>query len=138
MTKYERAIYQLVNQSHSHSTAEEIHAALRERYPTVALATVYNNLNKLWQAGLIRRLSLEGEPDRYDWTERHDHLVCRRCGRLSDVRFDDLTAPLRQQLGEEFLFYDLKVFYLCPDCRKEALEDSGEKQENSSGGKPER
>ena len=41
------------------------------------------------------------------------------CGRLADVSFDDLTASLRAQLGEDFSYYDLKVYYLCPQCRAE-------------------
>ena len=84
----------------------------------MVLATVYNNVNKLWETGLIRKVSVEGMPDRYDTVQKHDHLVCKRCGKISDVSFEDLTAPLRRQLGEDFLFYDLKVFYLCRECRE--------------------
>ena len=35
------------------------------------------------------------------------------------MSFDDLTASLRAQLGEDFSYYDLKVYYLCPQCRAE-------------------
>ena len=79
---------------------------------------MYNNLNKLCDVNLIHRISLEGQPERYDRISRHDHLVCQRCGRLSDVTFEDLTASLKGQLGEDFIYYDLKVFYVCPECRK--------------------
>ena len=119
MTKYEKAIYDIVVTSHEHLTVNQVYERLRERYPRVAPATVYNNLNKLWEAGLVRKVSVEGMPDRYDWMQKHDHLVCRRCGKIMDISFDDLTAPLRSQLGEDFLFYDLKVYYLCPACRAE-------------------
>lgn len=34
-----------------------------QTYPTVVLATVYNNLNRLWQDDLIRKVSVEGMPD---------------------------------------------------------------------------
>ena len=118
MTKYEKAIYEIIATSHAHLSAPQIFEKLQNRYPNVVLATVYNNLNKLWTAGLIRKVSMEGMPDRYDTVQKHDHLVCRRCGKISDICFADLTAPLRSQLGEDFLFYDLKVFYLCPECRK--------------------
>lgn len=117
MTKYENAVYEIVTASREHMTAEQIFEALRQTYPTVALATVYNNLNKLWNAGLIRRVSLEGMPDRYDRTEKHDHLVCRRCGRLLDVSLDDLTEQLQRQVGVSLLSYDLKLMYICDDCR---------------------
>lgn len=119
MTKYEKSIHDLISGSSSHLTAEQVYQALKAEYPQVVLATVYNNLNKLCDAGLIRRVSVEGSPDRYDRIVKHDHIVCRRCGKLIDVHFEDLTASLKEQLGEDFFFYDLKVFSLCPDCRKE-------------------
>lgn len=119
MTKYEREIYHIITGSVNHLTVEQIYAEIRSRYPKIVLATVYNNVNRLWKAGLIRKVTVENMPDRYDRIVKHDHLVCQRCGRLADVSFEDLTASLRRQLGEDFFSYDLKVFYLCPDCRKQ-------------------
>ena len=99
-------------------TAEQIFMELRRTYPTVVLATVYNNLNRLWQDDLIRKVSVEGTPDRYDRIQRHDHLVCKECGKLLDVDLGDLTAQLEQKAGAAILSYDLKLVYLCDECRK--------------------
>ena len=92
MSKYKRMIYEMINQSSNHMSAEEIYRELKKICPKVVLATVYNNLNKLWAEGRIRKISVEGMADRYDKTLRHDHLVCRRCGSLADITFDDLTS----------------------------------------------
>lgn len=118
MTKYEKQIYNIVNASYEHLTAEQIYAELQKIYPSVSRATIYNNLNKLCDLGLIRRVSLEDSPDRFDRIEKHDHIVCQKCGRIADISFEDLTQTLKNQFGEDFLYYDLKVFYLCPECRK--------------------
>lgn len=118
MTKYEEEIYRMITSSTEHLTVEQIFTGLKKKYPKVVMATVYNNVNKLWKARLIRKISVENMPDRYDRTIQHDHLVCQRCGRLRDIVFEDLTESLRRQMGGEFLSYDLKVFYICPDCRK--------------------
>ena len=120
MTKYEKQIYDIVNASRSHMTADQIYGELQKVYPDVSRATVYNNLNKLCDLRLIRRVSLEDSSDRYDRIEKHDHLVCQKCGKISDICFSDLTQSLREQLGEEFLYYDLKLYYLCPQCRKKS------------------
>ncbi len=117
MTKYEKQIYEIVNKLAGHLTADQIFTELKKIYPSVSLATIYNNLNKLCEAGLIRKVSIEGSPDRYDRIEKHDHLVCTKCGRLTDICFEDLTASLKEQLGSSFFAYDLKVFYICPKCR---------------------
>lgn len=118
MTTYEREIYRIITDSSNHLTVEQIYTEIKKKYPKIVLATVYNNVNKLWKTGLIHKVSVENMPDRYDRIVKHDHLVCQRCGALSDISFEDLTDSLRRQLGEDFLSYDLKVFYLCPECRK--------------------
>lgn len=117
MTKYESEIFAIVNTSREHLTAEQIFWRLRQKHPKVVLATVYNNLNKLQKEELIRRVSTEGMPDRYDRVEKHNHLVCRCCGKLTDISLKGLSAPLQEQLGDDFLYYDLKVYYICPECR---------------------
>lgn len=83
----------------------------------MALATVYNNLNRLWEDGRIRKVSIEGMPDRYDRIQRHDHLVCQGCGKLVDIDLGDLTQRLQTQVDVPILAYDLKLMYLCPECR---------------------
>lgn len=118
MTKYAKQILELVNRSERHMTAEQLFLELKKTEPKVAQATVYNNLNALCQEGRIRKLSIEGSPDRYDKIRKHDHLVCKKCGALSDVIFKDLTEDLEKQLGEGILSYDLKALYFCSKCRE--------------------
>ena len=101
-------------------TAEEIFLALRQIYPTVVLATVYNNLNRLLQEDLIRKISVEGMPDRYDRIQRHDHLVCRKCGKLMDIDLGDLTEQFEKTAGIPILSYDLKLHVLCEACREKS------------------
>ena len=117
MTKYMKKILEIVQTSYAHLTAEQVFQELRRTYPTVAMATVYNNLNRLWEAGKIRKVSVEGLPDRYDRTARHDHLLCQRCGKLVDVDLEDLTDRLERQTGVSLLGYDLKLAYLCEGCK---------------------
>lgn len=122
VTEYGKKILEIVENSRSHMTAEQIFEQLRQSCPQVVLATVYNNLNRLWKEGRIRKVSVEGSPDRYDRILRHDHLVCKRCGRLVDVDLGDLTAQLERQVGFSILAYDLKLLYLCEECRKDQQE----------------
>lgn len=119
MTKYAKRILEIISSSRSHMTAEQVFEALRQSCPKVALATVYNNLNRLWEEDLIRKISVEGMPDRYDRIQRHDHLVCKCCGRLADVDLGDLTQQLESKIGMPILSYDLKLLYLCDSCREQ-------------------
>lgn len=122
MTRYRKSILEMINTSADHLTAEQIFFALKERFPSVVMATVYNNLNYLYEQGYIRRISLEGQPERYDKNTRHDHLICRRCGKLADITLSDLTADLERQIGFPIDGYDLKIQYICPACREKLSE----------------
>lgn len=117
ITKYKRAVYEMVSVSREHHSAGEMYKRLKGVMPRIIQAMVYNNLNKLMEAGLIRKISIEGMPDRYDAAYKHDHLACTQCGKLTDVLFDDISSSLKNQIGQDFLFYNLEVYYVCPDCR---------------------
>ena len=120
MTRYAQQILDIINESTDHLTAEMIYLRLKASNSKVVLATVYNNLNLLCEQDLIRKVSVEGYPDRYDKIIKHDHLVCKKCGALSDICLSDLTAQLQAQIPEEIISYDLKINYICPSCRSKA------------------
>ena len=120
VTKNAQLILDIIARSSGHLTAEQIHMALRESGHRMALATVYNNLTQLHGEGRVRKVCVEGYPDRYDKMTKHDHLVCRVCGKLADICFKDLTELLQSQTDEELLSYDLQVSYICPACRRAA------------------
>lgn len=109
MTKNAKQILKIIDISGEHLSAEQIFLCLKESNQDVVLATVYNNLASLYKQGLIRKISVEGHPNRYDNIRRHDHLVCRNCGKLSDILLEDLTEKLQKQVGIPMLSYDLKL-----------------------------
>ncbi len=118
MTKYAEQILDLVLRSAEHPTAEQIFWQMKQENSKIAQATVYNNLNALVADGKLTRLPQPGSPDRYDNTTRHDHLICTRCGALTDFRFTDLTRDIESALGARIRSYDLRIHYVCPACRK--------------------
>ena len=70
-----------------HADAESIAQAVRDRLGTVSRQAVYDILNALTDAEILRRVSVGGRSMRYE-LHRHDnhhHLVCTECGRLEDV-----------------------------------------------------
>ncbi len=118
MKKNAEIILDAINKSNDHMTADELYMNLVKSGNRVSMATVYNNLNKLCADGMVRRLTIEGHSDRFDKTKKHDHLVCKKCGKIADFCFSDLTKLLEKELGDEILSYDLKADYICKDCKK--------------------
>lgn len=118
MSKYGEQILQIILNSREHPTAEHIFMEMKNNNSKVVQATVYNNLKTLLQEGKIIRITEPGCPDRYDNTTRHDHIICSRCGKLADIRLEDMTESIEKQLGYKIESYELKVRYICRDCKK--------------------
>ena len=92
---------------------------MKKEHPSIALGTVYKHLNALAEEGMLHRITEPGSPDRYDRTERHDHLICSRCGKIADVCLPDMQERIQKALGQEILSYDLRIRYICPACREQ-------------------
>ena len=121
MTKQRALILSILDQSDRHLTADEIFFLAKLQMPSIAMATIYNNLNALDEAGVIRRLHIDGVADCFDKIiEKHDHLLCDSCGKISDFRIPTLTEDLRAALHTDIESYELTVQYVCPECRKGA------------------
>lgn len=120
MTKNGKMIMDIIYGSDDHLTAEQIFLKAKEQSPKIVLATVYNNLNSLVSDKLVRRIVLEDGPDRYDRMVRHDHILCDKCGKLSDVYIEDLSDRLERETGISVTSYDLNIHYLCDECRKKS------------------
>ena len=119
MPKYAEEILAAVTGLQRHPTAEQVFMEMKKEHPSIAIGTVYKHLNALAEAGLLHRITESGSPDRYDRTERHDHLICSRCGKIADVRLPDMRERIREALGQEILSYDLRIRYICPACREQ-------------------
>lgn len=101
-----------------HKTADEIFLLAKELMPGISRATVYNNLRSMEEEGFIRRISAEGGADMYDASfELHGHLFCTVCHTVKDVSAPGLLEELCVLSGEELDSYELKLRYVCPECR---------------------
>jgi Fe2+ or Zn2+ uptake regulation protein len=105
-------------------TADELYARLRTTHPGIGRATVFRTLERLVEAGLARRLELEGHVYGYVTCqpEHHHHLACTRCGRVEEIG-EAFIAPLAARLGRErgFVVDDARLdFYgRCASCMAE-------------------
>jgi len=104
-----------------HLGVESIAAGVRDRVGLVSLQAVYDALNALTQAGLVRRIEPAGSPARYEGRLRdnHHHVVCRSCGCVADVDCAVGQAPcLTPSDDHGFSIDEAEVTYwgLCPRC----------------------
>ena len=121
MTKQRDLILSILNQSDRHLTADEIFFLAKLKMPSIAMATIYNNLNAMNDAGLINRIHIDGSADCFDKiVEPHDHLLCDACGKISDIRIPTLSKSIEESIGQEIEYYELTIHYICPECKRKS------------------
>ena len=118
MTKQRAVILEVIRSEKCHYTAEEIFERAKARLPGISRATVYNNLHALEEEQVIRRITGEGNADRYDSSFiPHGHLYCSVCNSIKDFELPIFTETLKAHIGCEIDSYELKVRYICSDCK---------------------
>ncbi|HSN83766.1 MAG TPA: transcriptional repressor [Polyangiales bacterium] len=87
------AVAEFVLHTDAHPSADEVWSRVRERFPMVSRATVYNTLNLFVEKGLVRQLALTGGRVVFDPNvERHHHFIDEETGRIYDVPWEALRV----------------------------------------------
>lgn len=125
ITPQRMAICRLLAGSKDHPTAQMIYDEIRESYPSLSLATVYNTLDVLVKAGAVYTLGEAGDNMlHYDAdTEPHVNLACLRCHRVIDFPSEYITrveSEVQQTSGYRLLGARVMYYGLCPDCQAES------------------
>lgn len=117
MTKQRKLIHTLIAQSCEHPTAEMIYAAAKKIIPSIAVGTVYRNLKLMVDANEIRKISIPGEPDRYDRTlTPHGHMLCVNCCKVIDFSVEGIEHSIKERIGTKVFSYELSVRGICQNC----------------------
>ena len=120
LTRQRRLVYETLAATESHPDAEQLIAMVRGRDPRVSVATVYNTLRLLAEAGWVLELRGLGPKTRYDANVgQHDHFTCRVCGRVEDIPAQlDSVYRLRGTGLERYRIDEVHVHArgLCADC----------------------
>jgi Fur family peroxide stress response transcriptional regulator len=129
-SKKRDAILEKIRSTNLHPGAQWVYDQLKPGIPDLSLATVYRNLRAFREEGVVLPVGVVYGEERFDgFTQPHPHLICTRCGKVLDLRYDDDTL-LRQtaadlenttkmdgDLPNIIIDHRKTVFYgLCSDC----------------------
>lgn len=122
MTRQKRAVAGLLADTGEFSSAQDLHARLKEAGEKVGLATVYSQLRTLADAGEID--SVRGDSGetlyrRCDLESHHHHLVCRRCGHAVELDAPEVESWARRvggRYGFRHLDHVLEITGICDRC----------------------
>jgi len=80
------AVYEALGACEGHPTAEELFRIVKPQTEKLSLATVYNALDALCKAGLVRRMPMSNGCCRYDAdTSLHMHIRFPATAEIEDV-----------------------------------------------------
>jgi Fur family ferric uptake transcriptional regulator len=106
-------------------TASELYDRVRQLEPSLGRATVFRTVDRLVEAGVARRLELEGHVYAYVACEpdHHHHLSCTSCGRVEEIP-ESWVRPIAEQAARTHGFEiddgRLDFYGRCEACRRSA------------------
>ena len=105
-------------------TAEQVYSDLSPRLATLSRTTVYSTLRLFCEKGLARQIGTQAHEMRFDGVlPFHAHFLCRRCGRLFDLRMKGGAAALPEpDFPAGFAPEHPQLVYsgLCAECARAA------------------
>lgn len=123
-TRQGKAVLRSAQSSQLFRSAQEIHAELRAAGEPVGLTTVYRHLQSLVDEGVLDTLRTgEGEVlyRCCSMDEHHHHLVCRNCGRTTEIEGADIERWVNKAAdshGFTSTSHTFEIFGLCALCQQ--------------------
>ena len=113
-----------------HPSANELHAEVRRWYPSTSLATIYNTIELLKDAGQILELEFSGAANRYDGRRpmSHPHLICLACESIEDM--DDANDDdghldkVSEDTGYRLVRHRTDYYGICPSCQEAVVPET--------------
>jgi Fe2+ or Zn2+ uptake regulation protein len=93
------AVAEYVLDTTEHPSAEKVWVSVRERFPMISRATVYNTLNLFVEKGLLRELHLAPDSVLFDAnTDRHHHFIDEDTGQIYDIPWNQIEVSNAEAL----------------------------------------
>ena len=115
------AILEHIMNINGHFTIEELQQIMDGDGFRVSRSTVYNTVELLMEAKMLRRHVFEGMQAQYERiTLPHTHLICTACGKVKEVRDPNFAAFMNARRFNAFNtdHYSLYVYGTCSTCAR--------------------
>lgn len=102
-----------------HLSASDVFSLLQEKGENVSLATVYRTLNALaFENEIASFLSFNNETIYDGNITPHSHMICEKCGKISDVNVDELNIieTIENKYGGKIKQINVTLLGICDTC----------------------
>lgn len=121
-SKQRELILNTLKENVVHPSAEYIYSILKPKHPKISLATVYRNLHKMSEAGIIKKIEGLEDSDHFDHnTHEHYHLLCVKCNRIYDISSEvapNVCEKVAKDLGFDILEHEITFRGICLECKE--------------------
>lgn len=121
-SRQRECILNVLKGTDTHPTAAWVYERVKNEIPNISLGTVYRNLARLSDDGVILRISGDDGVERYDARVKpHYHMLCRLCGGVSDVFIDyadELDRSAEELCDCKIDRHRLMFYGVCNKCCK--------------------
>jgi len=110
-----------------HFTIDELFEIMEAEGFHVSRATIYNTVQLLIDANIMRRIVFENHQPEYEPVGTpHTHLVCINCGKVKEVKDKYFLAFMNARKFNAFKadHYSLVVYGLCSTCARHRAKTS--------------
>jgi Fur family ferric uptake transcriptional regulator len=124
VTRQRDLVARVVFAGGEHLSVEGVERRLRDRGTPVGTATVYRSLDVLVESGLVRSHDFGEGFRRFEpllTSGQHGHLICSRCGRVTEFstdRFERLLPMVADEQGFQLQDHRVEIRGLCATCRE--------------------
>lgn len=120
-TSQRQALLEAFDQAAGPLSPRELLGTASRRSRGLGIATVYRNLKAMVDQGVLKAVSLPGQPGaRYErqGKEHHHHFHCRRCRQVFEIAGCPGNIEPLVPRGFALEDHEVVLYGLCRDCRR--------------------
>ena len=103
-----------------HIDIDALYEILRISFPNISLATVYKNVNQMYELSILEVIKVPNHKQQYEISkEPHIHLACDSCGSVMDMDncIDELMNSAESGSGYRLNHSTVVLNGICPGCQ---------------------
>ncbi|MFA5033762.1 MAG: transcriptional repressor [bacterium] len=132
LTVPRRIIFDILNSTSKHLSAEDIYFIIHKKNPNIGLTTIYRTLDMLVKIGTLNKFDFGDGHSRYELVgglnkQHHHHLICTKCSKILDYTdFIEeeikLVKATEEELSRKYKFeikdHVFQFYGICDRCNK--------------------
>ena len=123
LTSQRRTILHQALGTNGHFSAGNLLSISKKADPAISKATVYGTLALLKESKILEEQDFgDGEKlyERAQGRSHHDHLICIRCGKISEFENQKIEKLQNSEAAKrrfKIVYHSLKIFGFCSGCQ---------------------